>query len=277
MDNIIIHFYLSPECMMKCDFCYAFERKVLEKYLDIYEIEELIIKCKELGAKSIVFCGGDPFVRTDIVDVVKLAHNYELITRIDSNLLSYNRNIMEKINPFLNWIALPIDGPNANIHDAHRKWEGHFNMVLKEIEVIKRLYPVIKIKIQTLVTKENYKHIFEMYPIINKIDPAIWSVYTYFRAGIGRENYKKYELSENQIECVKKMKDVPTKYKIDIVSSESHKNAYIFVTADGRVYRQPNKAGENYHVYSNFKEGALSIAKKYLDIDANIRRLKNIS
>lgn len=273
MENkIVVHFYITPNCKMNCPFCYAFEHKSLFPPLSTREVEKLIKACRRLGAKSMVFCGGDPFSRSDIAEIINIAKDNSMTTRIDSNLLSYSTSVMQEVAPYLDWLALPLDGPNEIIHDTHRNWKGHYKIISCMIQCLQTSYPDVALKLHTLVTKENYESLFEMPSLINEIKPSIWSVYTYFRAGVGRDNFQRYELSKSQISKVHTLKSFPLVNNIDIVSSESHNNAYIFIAADGRVYRQPKTQGADYSVFGDFREGALEKAVNELDMLGNRRR-----
>ncbi len=273
-NNIVIHFYITPECKMNCPFCYAFEHRTPGPPLTAEEVEHLIKACTNLGAKSIVFCGGDPFSRDDIVEIIKIAKCYNLTTRIDSNLLSYSPKIMDNLSKYLNWLALPLDGPTAQVHDMHRKWNGHFNTVMRMIHSLHTDYPHVDLKLHTLVTKENYDRVFEMPPLIRDISPSVWSIYTYFRAGVGRNNFRRYELSKSQIAEIKLLQTSNIGGYVDVVSTESHHNAYIFVAADGTVFQQPKLEGADYVVFGDFRKGALEEALFELDMEGNRRRAR---
>ena len=271
-NDLVVHFYITPECKMNCPFCYAFEHRSPEKPLTTGEVEDLIKKCRSLGARSMVFCGGDPFSRRDIAKIIEIAKSYNLTTRIDSNLLSYSEDVMDNISQYIDWLALPLDGPNAKSHDKHRNWPGHFKIIMRMVNSLHTKYPHVNLKIHTLVTKGNYDNISEMPSLIREIAPTVWSIYTYFRAGVGRNNFHRFELSESQISEIKSIRNTTSKIPVDVVSSESHGNAYIFITADGRVYRQPDSQGGDYVVIGDYRQGALEKALMMLDREGNYRR-----
>ena len=271
---LIVHFYISPECDMECPFCYSMEHQATLPALQTEEVLLLVRRCAEIGARAMVFCGGDPFRRKDIVKILMSAKQHGMTTRVDSNLLRTTGDIIKSISHCLDWLALPLDGPTPNIHDSHRNSPGHFDIVTHMIRDIKSFHSNIAIKIQTLITKRNYASLINMPPIIRDLCPDVWSIYTYFRAGIGRNNYRLYELPENELKRVQLFLPGEMPCKVDVVSSEYHKGSYLFVSADGRIYRQPRLPGEEYVVFGDFRTDALNRALAELDLEGNIKRAR---
>lgn len=271
-EDLVVHFYISPECEMGCRFCYAMEHASPGPALDERQVRRLIGCCRSIGARTMVFCGGDPFRRPDLPAILAAAKEQGLTTRVDSNALRMSRTTFATAAPHIDWLALPIDGPSAEVHDHHRLWPGHFDVIWNVIAFVRASFPSVSLKVQTLVTKENLPHLGKMPPLIGRLQPDIWSIYTYFRAGVGRSNYQDYELSATELIEVQRFRPKGLRCRVDLVSSESHKGAYLFVSADGRVYRQPRLPGEGYVVFGDFREGAFDTALAELDIDANLHR-----
>ena len=86
-------------------------------------------------------------------------------------------------------LSLPIDGPNAKIHDKIRNWNGHFNIITKRISEIQGLNVQTAVKINTVVMKPNIEYINEIAGLLYQkniiygvfINLLIWSEVRYIK------------------------------------------------------------------------------------------------
>jgi MoaA/NifB/PqqE/SkfB family radical SAM enzyme len=68
---------VSDDCMRSCAYCNIQKRKTSDvALLPISRITEILDECREIGIKELIISGGDPFMRPDILGIVK-----EAITR----------------------------------------------------------------------------------------------------------------------------------------------------------------------------------------------------
>lgn len=276
-NEFVLHYYATSKCKMTCPFCYSLERGHNNETLDIKKIEELLIIAKSFGAKGFVMTGGDPFEREDLPEILEVSKKLGYSNRIDSNMLSFTPDKFDKISNNIDCIGIPLDGFDDNSHDLHRKFNGHFRIIINAIDTIKKRKQ-IDLKINTLLSKQNYLNVQNMSSLIQDISPKIWSIYVYKPIGIGVVNSNLYEISQIEFNSMKSsvIKQINSNIRVDFVGFENHAGSYVLVTSDGRVYGQkPNEYF--YNIYGQFSEDSINSAIKNLDINGNQRRLQIVT
>lgn len=83
-------------CNQKCVHCYAFNEKLSnEKELDTNSWFKIIDRLKEERVPQITFTGGEPTLRSDLVDLV--AHSKWFITRLNTNGILLTKELCNKL------------------------------------------------------------------------------------------------------------------------------------------------------------------------------------
>lgn len=78
-----LHFYVTERCNLRCKMCNIWKRKSPEMTLG--EIEQCVRVLKKLKVQNIVLTGGEPLLRPDISDIVKLFNDHGFTTRLQTN------------------------------------------------------------------------------------------------------------------------------------------------------------------------------------------------
>ena len=156
---------LTYRCNLKCDFC--FQRRQMEqlhlrqsgaaKELSLEEIQKIVAQTPPWTL--IIFTGGEPFVRSDILDILaytsrrRRCHVVNNGTRITPEIA---RSLVEL--PLLS-VGFSIDGDRA-IHDRIRGVAGTFDRAVAAMREIRRYrqstgrrWPLINLK--TTITASN--------------------------------------------------------------------------------------------------------------------------
>jgi len=69
---------VTNKCNLKCPYCYADSKKEENNNfeLTVVEIEKIFEEVSQMGLEKIVITGGEPLLRKDIVDILKIAKKY---------------------------------------------------------------------------------------------------------------------------------------------------------------------------------------------------------
>jgi MoaA/NifB/PqqE/SkfB family radical SAM enzyme len=78
-----IHFYVTERCNLRCKMCNIWKRKSPE--MSIGEMEQCAKVLKDLKAKNIVITGGEPLLRPDLPDIIRLFNDCGFSTRLQTN------------------------------------------------------------------------------------------------------------------------------------------------------------------------------------------------
>lgn len=201
-------FYITNKCNLRCKHCF-FWKEINKKTdeLTLNEIRKIAKSIKSLPILSLT--GGEPFLRSDISDIVKIFNENtnlnaiviptngfltEVITNATKKILTENKNINIKID-------LSVDDIEEK-HDENRGVKGAFERLLKTNNALKRLQKThsnLSIGCVMTLTNKNQDHILKIYKYVKgRIKPdSIFINYTRGKprqpemADIKLENYTK--------------------------------------------------------------------------------------
>jgi radical SAM protein with 4Fe4S-binding SPASM domain len=148
-----IDFNITARCNFKCDFCYASSQPIKDE-LSVGEIDYILSQCNDLGVLKINLSGGEPFIRKDISEILKLIDNYSLIVftmNTNASLLT-PEHIAEMKRANLAVIGVSLDSPNSEVFRLNRKVEA-YNTVCVNIQQL--VDSGIKVFCGTTLTKHN--------------------------------------------------------------------------------------------------------------------------
>jgi MoaA/NifB/PqqE/SkfB family radical SAM enzyme len=146
-----IDFHVTCECSQECDYCWG--PQDIENPIGTSTSKKIIKKIKDIGARRIVFTGGDPLKRNDIGKLIRSAKDIGLEVALSTTGDELTPAFLRWNAPYIDLISLPIDGSTEEI-SSKTKEAGHLKAVLKALEYIKK-YPNIDVKVCTPVTRHN--------------------------------------------------------------------------------------------------------------------------
>jgi MoaA/NifB/PqqE/SkfB family radical SAM enzyme len=150
-----IDFHVTCECSQDCPYCWG--PQDIENPVTTSTSKKIIKKIKDIGAKRIVFTGGDPLKRKDIGKLIRYAKDSGLEVALSTTGDELTPAFLRWNAAFIDLISLPIDGSIEKI-SSKTKEEGHLKAVLIALELLTK-YPHIDIKVCTPVTKHNINDI----------------------------------------------------------------------------------------------------------------------
>jgi len=153
---------VTMECNLKCKFCtYWRERRKDER--DLEEIKGIIRQAKELGVGMYCVTGGEPLLRSDIVEILKYASSENMITSLVTNGALLADKISD-IAPYLNFLTISIDTLNS---DKYKNLRGCdcLDKVLggvdKYIEV-RDDFPGMNVNINSVLMEETLNEVVDL-------------------------------------------------------------------------------------------------------------------
>jgi MoaA/NifB/PqqE/SkfB family radical SAM enzyme len=155
MRSKILVWNVTALCNQKCNFCYGPKPNGI-KEITTSEAKKKIDFFKEQKIKKIVFTGGEPLLRQDIVKLIKYANEKGLYTILHTNGELVTYSFLQEVDNYLDQINLPLDGYNERTNDEVRT-KGHFQKILLLMQQLKN--KDIKIIISTVAFSKNIKYI----------------------------------------------------------------------------------------------------------------------
>ena len=182
---------ISNKCNANCIFCDIHEKKEISTNVDIHK---LLFDLKNVGAEYVHFTGGgEPFANKEIFSYMEYATKLGLKIVIITNGYFLTEEVVNKLGEY-NIVAMffSIDSHSGNIHDVIRNVKGIFNRATSAINMIKRLYPNIKIVINHVLNNSNIDSLSEFIRLKESVN------YDYLNPIIVKE-CPEYYFSEEQI------------------------------------------------------------------------------
>ncbi len=143
-----IYFNPTKYCNLKCHHCWIAppfsNKKLIENdALNLDEIKSLYLQGKEMGVISTKLTGGEPFLRKDIDQILKIINKLGIHLQIETNGTLIDKHIAKILADIYKtdkklFISTSIDG-NSSQHDKRRGVQGAFNDTIQGIvELLKK-------------------------------------------------------------------------------------------------------------------------------------------
>jgi len=147
---------VTNRCNIQCKYCLIgdFQKKSLS-VLSYEEFKRLISDLSDLGVFTIDFSGGEPFLRSDLLNLLKYARTLNISVKVTTNGTILRHNIIDSLIDIVDVIQISIDGSAQNIHNTTRG--GELERIIKSAELIGETG--IKLQIGTVACQSNFGNI----------------------------------------------------------------------------------------------------------------------
>jgi radical SAM protein with 4Fe4S-binding SPASM domain len=193
---LLCTFEITRRCNLSCRHCYL-DFKPAKDSLTTKQIKNILLKLKSAGVLYLVFTGGEPFIRKDILELSRYARKLKFDLRIFTNgilVTEKDAAFLSSVN--ISGIEISLYG-NRQTHDKITNSKGSFDKVIETIKILKK--HKIPVTIKCPMMKTNYKDYLWLKDFANKlkvklkIDPAIGP------KNNGDRSILKYRLSDQQL------------------------------------------------------------------------------
>lgn len=213
-------FFVTSKCNSRCKHCFYWKRQLIrQNELDISEIEKISKRLDSILWLQIT--GGEPFLRKDIVEIIKIFYNNNKPQNISINTDGYLKDVIySKLVEILEIckksylsLSISLDGLRQT-HDRIRRNRGSFDRAIEtfdSLKILKRRFSNFGLNIVTTYSPYNQKEIFELYDFIKGHRPDFICV------NLIRGKPRDSSLAKIDIEGYKKINNLITK---DIIARE---------------------------------------------------------
>ncbi|HYH00332.1 MAG TPA: TIGR04053 family radical SAM/SPASM domain-containing protein [Terriglobales bacterium] len=216
----IVIWEVTQACDLACVHCRACAQPQRNSFeLSTEDGKRLIDDIADLEVPVFVITGGDPLKRPDIYDLVQYASERGVRTSLTPSAtpLLTREAIGELQKRGLARLAISLDGPTAEIHDAFRRVPGSFEWTLNAVRYARELG--LPAQINTTVTRHNLAYLDQMIALLESLDIVLWSVFFLVPTGRGQDVGL---ISAEEFEQVfEKMYETGQRGKFDIKSTEA--------------------------------------------------------
>jgi MoaA/NifB/PqqE/SkfB family radical SAM enzyme len=129
---------VNERCNVKCRYCEYWRLKHYAQEMTIEEWQKALLSIKDfVGAFSINFSGGEPFIKPGFIDLLGWCNSNGISAGVTTNgsaLTARNAAKVVATNPFN--VNISVDAPNAEVHDYLRGYPGLFDKLSNGIRFL---------------------------------------------------------------------------------------------------------------------------------------------
>ena len=216
----IVIWEVTQACDLACVHCRASaqsRRNPLE--LSTAESKKLIAQVAALQAPVFVLTGGDPLKRPDIYQLVEYATACGVRTSLTPSATPLlTREALVRLRDCgLARLAISLDGPTAEIHDAFRRVPGSYDWTLRAVRWAHEIG--LPAQINTTITRHNLGQLDDVIALLETLDIVLWSVF--FLVPTGRGQSIDLISAEEFEQVFEKLYETSRRVKFDIKSTEA--------------------------------------------------------
>jgi MoaA/NifB/PqqE/SkfB family radical SAM enzyme len=170
-------------CNLRCKHCYQNSSLPKQNELNTKQALSLIEQISDIGAKQVIFSGGEPLLRKDIYNLIYEAKSLGLEVELLSNGTLIDDKVAHKLS------SLNIDGVQISI-DGRKKFHDWLRgkSFDKAIQAIKNLHDYnVPVEIALVAMSKNYKQIEDIAKIAESFG-ARYRVLRFLPIGRGAEH-----------------------------------------------------------------------------------------
>ncbi len=216
----IVIWETTRACDLACVHCRACAQPVRSALeLNTEEAKRLIDDVAAMAAPVFVLTGGDPLKRPDIFELVQYAssHGVRISLTPSATPLLTTEAIQRLKDNGLARLAISLDGPSAEIHDAFRRVPGSYDWTLNAVRCAHEIG--LPAQINTTITRHNLQHLDAMIALLEHLDIVLWSVF--FLVPTGRGSSVDLISAEEVEEVFAKLHETSRRVQFDIKSTEA--------------------------------------------------------
>jgi MoaA/NifB/PqqE/SkfB family radical SAM enzyme len=225
----VVTFRITSKCNYNCKYCFS---PTNIKELEIPELKKIFELFNKKNVKAVVLTGGEPLIREDIEQIFSELKEYSFKIFLDTNGSLFFR-YKDSIDKDIDILALPLDFVNFSYRD-----KNHFNTIIKILKYYQNKEKRPKIRIGTVVTKDNFKGLEEIGGLLKDYPIDMWKIYEFLPQNINAvKNKASLEISPQEFEeATRGLKtDFSNFFKVVISKRRDRNRAYFHINPNGAV------------------------------------------
>ena len=192
---------VTDVCNFHCNYCLpdGYEKNGQNRFLSLPEIETLVSAFARLGTKKVRITGGEPCLRKDIVDIVRLCKKIDGIETVAMTTNGYN--LVDKVADLkaagLDAINISMDSPDPRIFSSITGY-SKYQRVLDGLKAAQAC-DFDAIKINAVLLKEHNASAVNQFKLWLKEQPLSIRFIELMQTGNNRAFFEKNHLSGQRI------------------------------------------------------------------------------
>jgi radical SAM protein with 4Fe4S-binding SPASM domain len=200
MRRPVVIWNLTDRCNLACEHCYSRSdpgRDILGE-LSTPEALSLIDDLSGMGVPLILFSGGEPLLRPDIMDLADYARKRGIKVALSTNGTLITPDTARRIRESgIEYVGISLDGATALTHDRFRNSPGAFERSIAAFAHCQDAS--VRCGVRVTLTRENRDELGDLIDLAVKIGASRFCVYWLVPSGRGREAYDRLQLTGSEV------------------------------------------------------------------------------
>ena len=189
-------FDVTYRCNMVCKHCLigGFPK---EDEMNLYQIQSVLAKLKEAGVFRVHFSGGEPLIRKDIFDILKIASDLNFGITLSSNGLLLNDRVFSRLKELdVFCFQVSLDGIGKT-HDDFRGVEGAYEKAVAALKTAASMgfYTVMS----TTIIPQNLNEISRLLDLAVSLGVSSFKLNEFMPVGRGQTNKEDLTVIHEQL------------------------------------------------------------------------------
>ncbi|MGC8603643.1 MAG: 12,18-didecarboxysiroheme deacetylase [Desulfomonilaceae bacterium] len=163
----VVVWNVTQRCNLKCVHCYSrSENKKYSNELSTDEGVQLLDDLARFGSPVVLFSGGEPLIRPDILTLIRHATVSGMRAVLSTNGTFIDEPMAAKLKDIgLSYVGISLDGLE-NVHDSFRGAKGTFERVLRAINYCQTVG--LKVGLRFTINKRNFQEINGIFDLVEQ-------------------------------------------------------------------------------------------------------------
>lgn len=149
-----LYIEITSKCNLNCSYCYNNSKISNSMYLDKEVLKSTINpSIHELGLKTVVLSGGEPFLHPNLSEICSYVHNAGANLTINTNATILSKEIIDEIKIFKPNFQIAIESHEEEVINKYKGGNAYIRMI-NGIKIIKEHYDIRKLAIRCNLTNE---------------------------------------------------------------------------------------------------------------------------
>jgi MoaA/NifB/PqqE/SkfB family radical SAM enzyme len=245
-------FHVTSDCNQECPYCWGpqgFEHPVATRIA-----LRIIDRIRQMGARRIVFTGGDPLKRKDIGRLLRHARGIGLEVALSTTGDELSAGFLRQHAAAIDLISLPLDGASEAVNSRTKK-PGHFAAIQQALEWL-RGFPEIDVKLCTPVTRHNLEDVPRIARMAEDYAQStrarvFYNVFQAFPRSMDPPDWEDLLVSDEDFAALERRLAPGARIRINFLSRQTLDRLYAMVFPDGQLVVPK---GPDYVSYGPFLE-----------------------
>jgi radical SAM protein with 4Fe4S-binding SPASM domain len=154
-----VYWICTQGCNLRCTYCYQDATVARPGELSTAEARGLVDQVVEAGANTLVFTGGEPFTRRDLLDIARYSRSVGLRTNVITNGHYVRPDNVADIGQTFDTVTISLDHGLPEHHDRHRG-AGAWRRAIDAIDLL--LQAGVRVDVNSVLSRSGLPDVQEL-------------------------------------------------------------------------------------------------------------------